>query len=57
MSLIQLINYSNTPQLLEYVNFGKHKGKKFSELPKGYLHWMKNAGDWDIDITHTLNNL
>jgi exodeoxyribonuclease X len=57
MSLIQLINYSNTPQLLEYVSFGKHKGKKFSELPKSYLHWMRNAGDWDIDITHTINSL
>lgn len=56
-NLTRLINYSNVPQKLEYVNFGKHKGKKFSELPLSYLNWMRNSGDWDIDITHTLKHL
>ncbi len=53
-SLIKLINYSNVPKRLEYVNFGKHKGKRFEDLPKPYVNWMRNAGDWDIDIAHTL---
>ncbi len=56
-NLIKLINWSNVPQLLTKVPFGKHKGIEFSELPSGYLHWMNNQSDWNIDIAHTLRNL
>lgn len=25
--------------------FGKHKGKELTEIPKGYLHWLRSQ-DW-----------
>jgi DNA polymerase III epsilon subunit-like protein len=50
MNLIQLVNYSNTPQRLSVMPWGKHAGKKFSELPYSYIHWLKGLDDLDIDM-------
>jgi len=54
MNLIQLINYSNTPIKLEYINFGKHRGIPFDEVPSGYMKWLKSLRDLDIDMKYTL---
>jgi hypothetical protein len=32
--------------------FGKHKGKELTEIPKGYLRWLRNqdwVGAWLVD--------
>lgn len=51
--LIELINYSNTPQIVEFITFGKHKGLPMRSVPKSYLKWMAGE-DFDIDIRFTL---
>ena len=58
-ALQHLIDYSNKPMKLTHVNFGKHKNKLFTELPKGYRRWMleQRPEDWDIDVRFTLEGL
>jgi uncharacterized protein (DUF3820 family) len=32
--------------------FGKHKGKELTEIPKGYLRWLRRqdwVGDWLVN--------
>lgn len=41
--IVFLFNYSKTSS--NQINFGKYKGKKFSELPTSYLHWLSNNVD------------
>ncbi len=36
------INKYKPSKSIEYIDFGKYKGKKFSELPIGYLEWLIN---------------
>ena len=42
MTIDQLIDWLDTPQILETCYFGKHAGVKFCDVPKGYLRWVKN---------------
>jgi exodeoxyribonuclease X len=37
-----LVQWANEPNLLEFVAFGKHKGIRWSEVPRDYLHWALN---------------
>lgn len=39
-TLDDLAKWSNEPPYLTKIGFGKHRGKKFSELPKDYLEWI-----------------
>ena len=57
MNLIQLVNYSNTPQMLKTMPWGKHSGKKFSDIPSGYMRWLRKLKDLDLDMQLTLSNL
>jgi exodeoxyribonuclease X len=41
------------PMLLSVVNFGKHAGKKWSEVPKDYLQWILRQPDFDKDSVFT----
>lgn len=45
---------SNSPVLLKKVNFGKHIGMLWSEVPKNYLNFIlhKSSG-WDENVMHT----
>ena len=36
----ELLQWSNDPPYLTKLNFGKHRGRKFSEVPKDYLEWI-----------------
>lgn len=38
--LRQLIQWSNEPAYLTKIGFGKHRGKRFDELPRDYLEWL-----------------
>jgi len=50
----KLIHWVNEPMLLTTVRFGKHKGRKWSEVPKDYLQWiLRSMEDADRDVIHT----
>lgn len=51
-SLEELIDWSSKPMLLVEMKFGKHRGKKWSELPVDYLEWMLRQ-DFDEDAKYT----
>lgn len=45
------------PFLLEVMPFGKHRGTKFSQMPKGYLEWMlspRGITSMDQDLKYTV---
>ena len=49
----QLMNWTNEPALLIKCGFGKHRGKKWSEVPLDYLDWLVNKSDMDEDTKFT----
>lgn len=48
-----LLDLSKRPVVLKTVRFGKHRGLKWSEVPRDYLSWMLRNGDFDDDTLHT----
>lgn len=54
-TLAQLAEASKEPMEIDVMPFGKHKGMKFSEVPKGWLRWARdNMKDLDADMSYTL---
>lgn len=49
-SIEDMARWSNGPALLPRVNFGKHKGSKWEDLPTDYLQWITDKSDMDRDI-------
>ncbi|HLH95048.1 MAG TPA: exonuclease domain-containing protein [Xanthobacteraceae bacterium] len=47
--LEQLIQWTSEPALLPRVPFGQHRGKRWSEVDDGFLHWVL-ARDFDEDV-------
>jgi exodeoxyribonuclease X len=45
------------PLLLTMCNFGKHAGKRWTEVPRDYLAWMLRTGGFDPDTTFTAETL
>lgn len=45
------------PKMLHIMIFGKHKGKAFQDIPKGYLQWLSEQTDLHQDLRYTLNTL
>lgn len=50
--LADMIRITQNPVLIPKINFGKHKGTHFREVPKDYLQWMLGQ-DFDQDILYT----
>lgn len=48
----QLLEWSGKPGLLTKVRFGKHEGKRWSEVPSDYLDWCLRQ-DMDEDVLFT----
>lgn len=48
-----LIRVSSEPALLVKCGFGKHRGKKWSEVPLDYLDWIMRQSDMDEDTKFT----
>ncbi len=46
-----LIEITGKPVTLIKITFGKHEGKRFSELPWDYLDWIVNKSDMRDDAT------
>lgn len=53
MPLDDMIELSNKPSLLKKVGFGKHKGKLWSEVDRGYLLWCVKQEGLDEDVAYT----
>lgn len=49
-SIEEMVRWSNGPALLPRVNFGKHKGSKWDDVPTDYLDWLVNKSDMDRDV-------
>lgn len=48
--LEDMVRWSAGPALLPRINFGKHKGAKWDEVPIDYLDWIVNKSDLDRDV-------
>lgn len=51
----QLIVLTHRPFTLKTINFGKHKGLDFSQVPRDYLQWLRGQSNLDDDLKHTLD--
>lgn len=49
----ELVRLTTEPVILRNVTFGKHRGSKWSELPRDYLWWIVNKSDLGADEKHT----
>jgi len=49
----QMINWTGGPSLLPTVQFGKHRGKKWEQVPYEYLTWIEGQANMDPDVKHT----
>ncbi len=54
LTLRQLAEASFEPMLMKTMSFGKHKGKRFDEIPAPYLRWMVENLALDIDLKFTV---
>lgn len=57
--MYEMIELCSSPILVEYMPFGKHKGKRMSELAlteRNALDWMLKNFDLDADMRHTLTH-
>jgi exodeoxyribonuclease X len=50
VSLEDMVRWSNGPALLPRINFGKHKGSKWEDVPLDYLTWIVDKSDLDRDV-------
>lgn len=58
LDLKGLVDLSNSPMPVTKISFGKHKGKKLSELPSDYVDWLLNKADnLDSDLRVALTKL
>lgn len=49
VTLEDMLRWSKGPALLPRINFGKHKGSKWDDVPRDYLDWIVNKSDLDRD--------
>ena len=49
----QLIKRLEKPVLMKIMPLGKHKGRKFSEIPADYLQWAAGK-DFDLDLLYSI---
>ena len=47
--LDEMVRWSSGPALLPRLNFGKHKGSKWGDVPIDYLDWVANKSDLGRD--------
>lgn len=48
--VIELVAISGKPALLSRLNFGKHRGMKYSEAPADYLQWIRDKSELSEDV-------
>jgi exodeoxyribonuclease X len=47
--LDEMVRWSSGPALLPRINFGKHRGAKWEDVPLDYLDWVANKSDLGRD--------
>lgn len=52
INIENLIDISTKPSLLVQCSFGKHKGKLWKDIDRGYLNWILKQ-NFDEDVIHT----
>ncbi len=58
--MVKMEELTKIPIFIETFAFGKHKGKKVSDVcdsDMGYINWMKKNMDLDVDMKYTLNKV
>jgi len=58
--MVKMEELTRTPIFIETFKFGKHKGKKISEVCDediGYINWMQKNMDLDVDMKYTLDKI
>ena len=58
--MLKMEELTRTPIFIETFVFGKHKGKKISEVCDsdiGYINWMQKNMDLDVDMKYTLDQI
>ena len=58
--MLKMEELTNTPIFIEIFTFGKHKGKKISDVCDsdiGYINWMRKNMDLDVDMKYTLDKI
>jgi exodeoxyribonuclease X len=48
-----LTELTAAPILFKTVGFGKHFGQRWDSVPRDYLRWILDQGDFDADTQHT----
>lgn len=49
-TLADLIEWSREPAYLTKLNFGKHRGSRFADVPRDYLEWITRQQDMDAAV-------
>ena len=57
MSVDDMVIVSSQPAVLVNVNFGKHKGEKWKDLPHDYLRWIRDKSDMGEDFKFTADKI
>ncbi|MES2122502.1 MAG: DUF3820 family protein [Chlamydiota bacterium] len=47
LTMEQVIELMQRPQVLSRMPFGKHQGKQLSEVPKNYVTWLASSGAFE----------
>ena len=58
--MLKMEELTNTPIFVEAFAFGKHKGKKISDIcdsDRGYIDWMQKNMDLDVDMRYTIDKI
>jgi len=58
--MVKMEELTKTPIFIETFVFGKHKGKKVSDVCDsdiGYINWMQKNMDLDVDMKYTVNKV
>lgn len=57
MGALQLAEEGRKPAIVSKLGFGKHKGKKLSDVPPDYRQWLLGLENLDPDLRYSLNLL
>lgn len=55
-SIEEMVQWTSEPARFKRINFGKHRGKLWSEVDDEYLRWMNRQPDFDQDTVWNLKN-
>jgi exodeoxyribonuclease X len=53
----KLLMLSKLPVRMKTINFGKHRGQDFNQLPLDYVAWLRRQPNLDADLIHTLDSI